>query len=142
MATVPRTDFVAPPTSLTASRSGPPTRVASINQNVDAIYGGAGVAFDAAAFGYAEEGRASFDRGNDGRSRQRAPGLINAPSQTFAAILEAGDQFFSGGVGEEAGIRARKFTGLVSKAIETYENNAKIISGTNVIRGTSFSQVL
>jgi hypothetical protein len=140
MAAVPRTDFIAPPTSVTAARSGPPTRVASVGQNVDQLYAGAGVAFDAAAFGYAEEGRASFDRG-DGRSRQHTPGLINAPSQTFAAILEASDQFFRGG-GDDANIRARKFTGLVSKAIEIYENNAKVINGTNVIRGTSFSAVL
>ena len=142
MAVIPRTDVVTPTTSVTATRTGPPTRVASVSQSVEQLYGSSGVAFNAAAFGFAEEGRASFERGGDGRPRQHAPGLINAPTQTFAALLEAGDQFFGGGAADEAKIRARKFTGLVSKAIEIYETNAKIISGTNNVLGTSFSAVL
>ena len=59
---------------------------------------------------------------------------------TFAAILESGDQLFgSGGTGN---IRSTRFGGLVSKAIEIYENNAKVVTGTSNILGTSVSLVL
>jgi hypothetical protein len=139
MVLVPRAEFASPTAGVTPARAGPPSRVASTSQNIDQPQASANVAFDASAFGFAEEGRGAFDRGGD-RSRQHTPGLISAPSQTFASILESGDQFFSGG--DDGKIRSPKFAGLVAKAIQIYETNAKVISGTNNVLGTSFSAVL
>ncbi len=132
--------MVLSPASVAPTRGGPPTRVASsYNASVEQLYPGAGPSFHPAAFGYAEEGRSPVDRDNGRRSRQNTPGVFSAPSQTFAAILEGGDQFFSGG---DAGARNTRFGGAVSKAIEIYETNAKVVTGTNNVLGTSLSLVL
>lgn len=74
----------------------------------------------------------------DGRSDVRAPGLVRSTSQAFAAFLQ-----FDGG-GETGGESTRKggtpaFTGVLSRAITTYETNARVISGTVVARGAALS---
>lgn len=127
------------PASVTQARSGPPTRVASFGSTVEQLYANAGPSFNPAAFGYTEEFRPSVDRDANRRNRQNTPGVFSAPSQTFAAILEGGDQFFSGG---DADARSSRFGGLVSKAIETYETNARVVTGNNNVLGTSVSLVL
>lgn len=74
----------------------------------------------------------------DGRSDVAGPGLVRSTSQAFAAFLE-----FEGG-GEATGDAMRKgaipiFTGVLSRAITTYETNARVISGTMVPRGATLS---
>jgi hypothetical protein len=139
MAMVPKPAIALSPASVSRTRAGPPTRVASFSPTVEQLDATAGASFNPATFGYAEEDRPSVDRDGGRRSRQDAPGVFSAPSQTFAAILEAGDQFFAGG---DAGVRSTRFSGLVSKAIEIYETNAKVVTGTNNVLGTSVSLVL
>ena len=140
MAMVPKAAAAFAPASVMPTRAGPPTRVASSSPSVEQLFAGAGPSFNPASFGYTAEGRPSFDRDTQRRSRQNTPGVFTAPSQTFAAILESGDQLFgSGGTGN---IRSTRFGGLVSKAIEIYENNAKVVTGTSNILGTSVSLVL
>lgn len=129
------------PASAVTARTGPPTRVASYGPSVEQLYASAGPSFNPAAFGFAEEGRPALGRDSNRRSRQNAPGVFSAPTQTFAAILESGDQFFAGGAGAGS-VRSTRFGGLVSKAIEIYENNAKVVSGTNNVLGTSVSLTL
>ena len=141
MALVPKAAATFAPASVAQTRVGPPTRVASSSPGVEQLYASAGPSFNPAAFGYTEEGRPSLGRDDQRRSRQNTPGVFTAPSQTFAAILESGEQFFSGS-GDAGGVRGARFGGLVSKAIEIYENNAKVVTGTNNILGTSVSLVL
>jgi hypothetical protein len=136
---VPKAAMALSPASVTQTRSGPPTRVASFGPTVEQLYANAGPSSNPAAFGSTEEFRPSVDRDANRRSRQNAPGVFSAPSQTFAAILESSDQFFSGG---DAAARSARFGGLVSKAIEIYETNAKVVTGNNNVLGTSVSLVL
>ncbi len=80
-------------------------------------------------------------RGGAGKGRQpREPrlGTFQATSQAFAAFLEfetgpdrGGDTRISGG--------ASRFAGLVAKAINTYETNARVISGGITPKGSSLS---
>lgn len=140
MATVPKAAAALAPTSAVTARSGPPTRVASYGPSVEQLYASAGPSFNPAASGFPEEGRPALGRDTNRRSRQPTPGVFSAPTQTFAAILESGDQFFSGG--EPGAVRSARFSGLVSKAIEIYEKNAKIVTGTNNVLGTSVSLTL
>ena len=140
MVLVPKAAAALAPVSVSPTRAGPPTRVASFSPSVEQLYANAGPSFNPASFGYTEEGHPSLDRDNQRRARQNTPGVFTAPSQTFAAILESGDQLF--GSGGSGSIRSTRFGGLVSKAIEIYETNAKVVTGNNNILGTSVSLVL
>lgn len=146
MAMIPRAGALPAPANVSNSRLGPPTRViSSTSPSVEELPGGEGVAFDSAAFGHFEES-SSFDRGGDrGRNQNfnHHPGGLNAPTQAFAAMLESS--------GSEAGTDNPDGTrnevtppspGLVSMAINTYETNARIVSGEINILGTSVSLVL
>jgi hypothetical protein len=139
MVLVPKAAAALAPSSVTQTRVGPPTRVASFSPSVEQLNGIAGPSFNPPSFGNTEEGRPSLDRDTQRRAHQNTPGVFSAPSQTFAAILESGDQLFGVGGGN---VRSSRFGGLVSKAIEIYENNAKVVTGTNNILGTSVSLVL
>lgn len=74
----------------------------------------------------------------EGRSDVHSPGLVRSTSQAFAAFLE-----FEG-AGDSGGDATRKsgnpiFTGVLSRAITTYETNARVISGTMVPCGATLS---
>ena len=67
--------------------------------------------------------------------------MVNAPTQAFAAMLEAGESA-TGGSSDGRDVNAPQFSTLISKAIEIYENNARVVSGENYVLGTSVSLVL
>lgn len=74
----------------------------------------------------------------DDRAKVRGPGLVRSTSQAFASFLE-----FAGS-GEMEGETIRRggaplFTGVLSRAITTYETNARVISGTTMPRGAALS---
>lgn len=142
MAVVPKTaPLPAPPSTSTlrsSPRVGPSTRVASVDAGVDETQGSLGVSFDSSMFGFQEEGRPSFDRGSDHRPQPFHGGLVNAPTDIFAAMIESGDPVSSGG-NAATDVKERQFGVLVSKAIAVYENTARVISGDNLVLGTSFS---
>ncbi len=144
MAIIPRTVPLPAPANVANSRLGPSTRVVSSSPSVEELPSGAGVSFDGAAFGYSQE-PSSFDRGG-GRDREQNfshhPGRFNAPTQAFASLLESGGGTAGGEPGAAGDSNVVRFPGLVSKAIEAYESNAKIISGEINILGTSVSLVL
>ncbi|MBT3305630.1 MAG: hypothetical protein HN377_04020 [Alphaproteobacteria bacterium] len=148
MATIPRPAPLPAPPSVTGTRGGPSTRVSSSGgSSVENIPGGAGVSFDSAAFGYSEDAQPSFDHGpGSGRDRgAKFPGIVDAPTQAFAAMLESADIYRNDGdkahgEGETAG--AVPYVGLASKAIEIYETNARVTAGQTTILGTSISVVL
>lgn len=141
MATVPKVAVAPAPASVTA-RMGPPTRVASLQAGVDELQSTTGVSFDGAApYGFREEDRSSFERGSDRGSHyhHHHSGLVNAPTQAFAAMLESAETVSAGTAGD---VSSSRFSGLVSKAIQIYETNASVIAGTNNVLGTSVSLVL
>lgn len=80
-------------------------------------------------------------RGGAGKGHQVPKGGVGsfeATSQAFAAFLEfeagpenAGDTRVSGG--------GSRFAGLLAKAINTYETNARVISGAITPKGTALS---
>ncbi len=132
------------PTNAANARLGPPSRVASYTGNsVEELPGGASVSFESAAYGFRQDAPSSFDR-NGGREQQppgHYSGGVNAPSQTFAAMLEAPET--AGGNRNAAGDGpAAPLPGIVARAIKIYETNAKIVSGESNILGTSVSLVL
>ena len=147
MAIIPRAGAMPAPANVSNTRLGPPTRVispSSSSSSVEELPGGEGVAFDSAAFSHYDES-SSFDRGgNRGQNQNfnQHPGSLNAPTQAFAAMLEAGGP---SGTDNSDGTRNEDTPpspGLVSMVINTYENNAKVVSGEMNILGTSVSMVL
>lgn len=138
MVVVPKTAPLPVPPSTSTLRTGPSTRVASINAGVEETQGSAGVSFDGSMFGFREEDRSSFDRGDGHHPQRHHGGLVNAPTEIFAAMIESGEPISSGG-DSAVEVKARKFGVLVSKAIEVYENTARVISGNNPVLGTSVS---
>ncbi len=141
MAIIPKAAPAPPPTSVsTTRRSGPPSRVASLGSSIDELQGGNGVAFDSGAFVFREGGHSSFGQGGDRRGSHHPIGIVNAPTEAFAALLESGGRDFrDGGAGD---VKTPQFAGVVSRAISIYEANANILSGNNNVLGTSISIIL
>ena len=141
MATVPKT---SPPLNLanvTKTRLGPPTRVVSQGQSsVEELQSSTNVSFDSAAYGFREEEQSSFDHQRGNRQPHHQPGVVNAPTQAFAAMLEGGETASGGDDGRD--VNAPLFSTLISKAIDIYETNARVVSGENYVLGTSVSLVL
>ena len=141
MATVPKT---SPPLNLanvTKTRLGPPTRVVSQGQSsVEELQSSTNVSFDSAAYGFREEEQSSFDHQRGNRQPNHQPGVVNAPTQAFAAMLEGGETASGDSGGRD--VNAPRFSTLISKAIEIYETNARVVSGENYVLGTSVSLVL
>lgn len=144
MVLIPKTAPAQAPANAANTRLGPPSRVVSYAGNsVEELPGGAGVSFESAAFGFRQDAPSSFDRngGHEQQPPRHHSGRINAPSQTFAAMLEfpetASGNKNAAGKGPKA-----PFPGVVARAIAIYETNAKIVSGESNILGTSVSLVL
>jgi hypothetical protein len=111
--------------------------------SVEDLPGSIGVSFDSAAFNFHENTKPFFDREPGAERRPQFPGIVDAPTQAFAAMLEgsdvSGDDDDQGKPGAEAPV---PYVGLASRAIEIYETNARIASGETTILGTSVSLVL
>ena len=139
MATVPKLAPAPAPASASTARSGPPSRVASLGSSIDELQGSNSVAFNSGAFGFREEASSSFDQGGGRQGSPHQPGVVNAPTQAFAALLESGGQDSQG---REIDVKSPQYAGIVSRAISIYEANANILAGTNNVLGTSISIVL
>lgn len=102
------------------------------------------ISFDAAfEFSTATEEFEFGQEFSDGGQQQQSPdlgrGTFIAPSETFAQIVE-NEIAVDGGTGRaDEGPRARSFAGLVNQAINTYETNAQVITGTLPRTGVSLS---
>ncbi len=144
MVLIPRAAPAHAPTNVANARLSPASRVVSYAGNsVEELSGGASVSFESAAFGFRQDAPSSFDR-NGGREQQPPGhhiGRINAPSQTFAAMLEA-PETARGNRNAAGDGPATPFPGVVAMAIKIYETNAKIVGGEGNILGTSVSLVL
>jgi len=117
-------------------------RVASVAATkVEEPGSSAAVQLDTAPFAFYNETPepANDDRRQQGHKRQHF-GLLNAPSESFAAILQSGSEEAEF---DDFGNPVRKVTaGTLSKAIKTYELNYKVINGTNTVRGSEVSLTL
>ncbi len=141
MAQVPKATAVAPQATASTARVGPGSRVASFGANpVEELNSGVNISFDAAASGSRgqdERSRPNLGNGSRDPHAERAISrLFRTESQAFASIFQGDDKEIT-----EAS-RATGFGKPVSSAINTYETNAQVISGSQPIRGTSLSLTL
>ena len=143
MASVPKTTAIAPsPPAVSARNVGPSARVASVSTSqVEALNAGVNISFDTAASGFSDERAESHLGGEGGRRRRPVQLGLNrlfaADTQSFARIFEADVGAQSRNADDTQ--RSRGHGTPVSRVINTYETNAQVISGTQPIRGMSFS---
>lgn len=145
MAQVPKLTASPAVQSAAATRPAPGSRVASIStSSADQPNAITGTQLDAAPFGF-ENSQPELNNREDGRrqgqDRRQHLGVLNAPSQAFAELLEY-EAPTTASAGAGASNRERAFAGLVSKAIATYETTAKIIHGDSLVLGTEVSVTL
>jgi hypothetical protein len=81
-------------------------------------------------------------RGQEREHREERPpirhcGLLLVPSRAFGSLVEYYGNNISNYAGPE--VRSRRNPGLISRAISTYETNAKIIHGEQELTGTEIS---
>ena len=144
MAQVPK--VAAAPTAPSAiSTRGATTRVSlpSGQGALEELSPTAATSFDAAPFEFHEERHATSDSGSrdQRRPQPRFPGVIEAPSQAFAQLLEY-EAPIKASAGDISAPRERVFLGLVAKAVRIYESNAEVIHGTKQVPGTEVSLTL
>lgn len=111
--------------------AAPPSGVSNIFQpTVEGASGGAGLSAGTAQFTYRDErGGTGFSFQQEDRSTPQRWSLLVAPSQTFAAIMEARN-VANDDLGGARGGGMGHFAGLIGRAVVTYETNARIIHGT------------
>jgi len=143
MAQVPKVSAALPVTTASATRGAPSVRVASVSAaTVEEPHFSTAIQLDTAPFNF-EENRPRTDERDTPQQQyheRRHLGLIEAPSQAFAALRE-----YDNGTGRGASGRngdSRAFPVLVAKAISTYETNERVIHGNNPVLGTEVSMTL
>ena len=142
MAQAPKIPVIANQGPITPTRGVPPAASSSeFNPYVEQVAAGSGVMLGGAEFSYEEPRRNlgfAYDPRREQRSFPQSWALVQTPSETFARILEN----ITGGVdGASDAVRgsAKRFQGVISRAIATYEMNAKIIHGEMDLVGGAVS---
>lgn len=108
-----------------------------MNAEVEETNPAVGTFLDDSVFAFhQEERRNTPSNQGEGRRNRANVFLFNAPSQTFASLVERRDTGGSVAGGDGQG-QVRRYVGTVPKAISIYETNAKVISGTMEKLGTS-----
>lgn len=96
---------------------------------------------DGAEFSY-ERSRRELAFAYDNRREQRSPpqswSLVQTPTETFARILESIVNGVEGASGTVGG-SAKRFQGVIARAIAIYEANAKIVHGETALVGGAVS---
>jgi hypothetical protein len=142
MAQAPKIPALTNPAQISPTRGVPPAASASeYNPYVEPTVAGSNVMLGGAEFSY-EQPRRNFGFSYEPRREQhsfpQSWALIQTPSETFARILEN----IAGGVeGASDSVRgsAKRFQDVISRAIATYETNAKIIHGEMNLLGGAVS---
>ncbi len=139
MAQVPKIYAPTPAQATANARAVVSTRVASLDGQVGSTEASlATTNLDTAPFTL--QGEPHREQGRQ-QSTDRPPirhaGLLLVPSRAFGSLVE----YYGNEAANDSGpeVRARRDTGLISKAISTYETNAKIIHGEQDIIGTEIS---
>ena len=139
MALVPKIYAPTPAQATAAARTVPTSRVASLDGQINEATAGLPTStLDTAPFTLHGNPHQQSDPRHDRESSpRRHGGLLVVPSRAFGTLVE----FYSNESIEDAGpeVRARRIGGLISRAISTYENNAKIIHGEPNVTGTEIS---
>ena len=139
MAQVPKIYAPTPAQATAAARTVPTSRVASLDGPVNESSAGLPTStLDTAPFTLHGNPHQQPDPRHDREPPpRRNGGLLAVPSRAFSSLVE----FYSDESIEDAGpeVRARRIGGLISHAINTYENNAKIIHGEPEVTGTEIS---
>ncbi len=142
MAQPPKIPVVANTSQLAPTRGVPPAASSTeYNPYVEPTVAGSGVMLGGTEFSY-EQPRKNYGYTYDPRREQRSIpqswSLIQIPSETFARILE---NITSGVEGASDTVRgtASRFQGVISRAIATYETNAKIIHDELALVGGAVS---
>ena len=85
--------------------------------------------------------RESFAEEQQPHPPSNNPGVIDAPSEIFVTLFE--NNLVGSGASSDQPGGVRSFAiALMARAVNIYETNAKVISGENVTRGTSFNFTL
>jgi hypothetical protein len=139
MAQVPKI-YAPTPAQVTANaRAIAGTRVASLDGQIgDSSSSVATSNLDTAPFTLQGETHRGQERQNrNERPPVRGSGLLLVPSRAFGSLVE----YYGNSISNDAGpeLRSRRNAGLISRAISTYETNAKIIHGEQEITGTEIS---
>lgn len=137
MAQLPRIYAPTPAQSVAAARGMPVSKIASMNGSIDESTSSNPAAFDT-AFTLQENRRR--DAGHEEQHRQNLPrqsGRFVVPTREFTSLMEN----YSGGATDsnDPDVRARRLGGIVTRAIRTYETNAKVIHGEADVTGTELS---
>ena len=141
MAQVARTAPSPPASAVSGGRLAPSARsIANVDgAPIEELSPKIGAHLDDGAQLFQEFGHGG--RGGAGKGRhvpQNGSGSFDATSQAFAAFIEfeagpenGGDNRINGG--------GSRFAGLLAKAINTYETNARVISGSLTPKGSALS---
>jgi len=143
MAQLPRVTATAPQAASTSQPRAIATgRVASVSSTrVEEPGFSTATQLDTAPFAFhnGTPEPANDDRRQQGHKRQHF-GLLNAPSESFAALLQSASENANF---DNFGNPVNKITAeVLSRAIKTYELNHKVISGTETVRGSEISLTL
>ncbi len=149
MAQLPRAGGVGYASAVSASRMPAGLRnIASDGRgDIEEMSARTGVSFRDSSFLYQGYERESFaeDNGSGGNLPQQkrrlpVPGVFHAPSETFAIVFEAKNMEMGA---DQGGAVSRAHQNTLTKAISTYETNARVISGENLsLRGERLSIML
>lgn len=142
MAQVAKTSTpIAPQPTASKSRAGAGHRVASLSSSIDELSNATGLALDGATHDNGRGGDAGLDSQSQSSSGQGSQDgafaygrLFRADSSVFAAIFEG-----AAASGNNAPSGPPRLSAPVSKAINIYENNAKVIAGNYTLPGMSLS---
>ena len=126
--------------SVPGSRPGAGMRNIAMSDRteVEELSSQVGVSFNDASFLFRDFGKETLAKKKDPQTYNSTN--FTTSSQTFAALFQV--KAFGEEGGRSSGDLARRFSGVVSKAIDIYETNARVISGTNNVLGSSFSMTL
>ncbi|MDD9878342.1 MAG: hypothetical protein OXR84_12960 [Magnetovibrio sp.] len=140
MALIPKVYAPTPAQTAAATRALPTARVASTNGAIEESSSSLPATFDAAPFTLQEDQqrRAGLDQ-NPSRDQglPRQTGRLVVPSREFSSLVEYSSTTSAGN--DDPDVRARNIGGIISRAISTYETNAKIIHGEPEVTGTEVS---
>jgi len=140
MAQVPKVYAPTPAQATANARALASTRVASLDGQIGESSAGLATSnLDTAPFTLQGEPHREHARHDERQEHPpaRHAGLLRVPSRAFGSLVE----YYANEAANDAGpeVRARRNTGLITHAINTYENNAKIIHGEQDITGTEIS---
>ena len=144
MASIPKSTALAHQNNVSGPKVLPSTRVSSTHEtSVDLMEGSSSISFDNSAFEYRENADASFGQKNNNQHLPYRPVFTDTPTQVFESMLQGMEipKALSDNNQSEA-VYSVPYVGLLAKAIEIYENNARTFNGEISMRGTSFSMVL